>query len=140
MGVLLGGASSALAADAVPGAIAVVVGRKSAVTRVSLDELRDLYLRRRRLWADGTRALPINLPAGHPVRERFSVAVLGRATQDLGSYWNARYFEGVTPPTVLPSAAAIRAYLESEPAAIAYLPAAEVDESCRVLLTLPGGS
>ena len=116
--------------------IAVVVGRYSIVRAVSQDTLRDVYLRRQRLWADGTRAVPVNLPAGNPVRERFSRLVLGRSTQELVPYWNARYFEGIMPPAVLPSAAAIRAYLNAEPGSIAYLPEEDVDESCRRLMWL----
>lgn len=61
----------------------MVVGDKSFVTRVSVDDLRELYLRRRRVWPNGARAIPINLPADNPALERFSVAVLGRSTQDL---------------------------------------------------------
>ncbi len=116
--------------------VAVVVGRNSVVTSVSEDTLRDVYLRRQRLWPDGTRTVPVNWPAGNPVRERFSRSVLGRSTQELVPYWNARYFEGITPPIVLPSAEAIRAYLNAEPGSIAYLPASDVDQTCRTLLWL----
>jgi len=123
------------AADSAP-LIAVVVGRESFVTHVSRDELRELYLRRQRLWPNGIRAIPINLPPDHLARERFSTLVLGRSPRELVSYWNARYFEGITPPSVLPSSAAIRTYLNAEPAAIAYLPLAEVDDTCRMLLVL----
>jgi len=116
--------------------IVVVVGRASIVKEISRDTLRDVYLRRQRVWSDGTRAIPINLPVGNPVRERFSTLVLGRSTQELVSYWSARYFEGITPPAVVSSPAAIRAYLNAEPGAVAYLPATEVDETCRFLLSL----
>ena len=126
----------ARAEEAAQPAIAVVVGQKSFLRQVSADDLRELYLRRRRLWPNGQRVIPINLPPDHPIRERFSRIVLGRSTQDLVAYWNLRYFEGITPPTVLPSPAAIRAYLAVEPAAIGYLPAAEVDDTCRTLLVL----
>ena len=47
-------------------AIAVVVGRESFVTHVSKDDLREIYLRRQRVWPNGARALPINLPPGNP--------------------------------------------------------------------------
>ena len=114
----------------------MVVGRTSVVTQVSKDELRELYLRRQRLWPNGERAIPVNLPPDNPTRERFSKLVLGRSTHDLVDYWNARYFEGITPPVTLSSPAAIRAYLKVEPGAIAYLPVAEVDDTCRILLPL----
>ena len=119
-----------------PVRIAVVVGRGSVVSTVSQDTLRDVYLRRQRLWPDGTRTVPINLPAGNPVRERFSRVVLGRSSKELVAYWNARYFEGIMPPTVLPSAAAVRAYLNAEPGSIGYLAASDVDDTCRTLLWL----
>ena len=116
--------------------LAVVVGTASPVQRVTLDELREVYLRRQRVWADGSRAIPVNLPPDHPVRDVFSRRVLGRSTRDLVSYWNARYFDGITPPAVLPSTSAVRAYLVTEPGAIAYLPAHEVDADCRVVLRI----
>lgn len=118
-------------------AIAIVVGRTSFVTEVSRDGLRELYLRRQRLWPNGTSAIPVNLPAGNALREEFSRAVLGRESRDLVAYWNGRYFEGIRPPVVLQSTAAVRAYVAAEPAAVGYLPVAEVDETCRVLLRLP---
>jgi hypothetical protein len=124
------------AADPAAPPIAVVVGRNSFVTHVSRDQLRELYLRRQRQWPNGTRAIPINLPPDNPVRERFSMLVLGRSPRDLLSYWNTRYFEGITPPVTLSSPAAIRAYLNAEPAAIAYISLPEVDDTCRILLTL----
>ena len=127
---------SAAGADAPPPRIAVVVGEKSVVTRVTLDDLRELYLRRMHRWPSGTPAIPINLPADHPLRERFSKVVLGRSPADLVSYWDARYYEGTTPPAVLSSAAAIRAYLAAEPGAIGYLAMEDAAGACRIVFVL----
>ena len=128
------GAVVQAAGDAEP--LAVVVGRSSIVTAMSLDELREIYLRRRRVGPDGVPMVPINLPPDNPARERFSRRVLGRAPADLLSYWNARYFEGITPPLMLQTPAAVRAYLQRQPEAIAYLPRSEVDDTLRVVLEL----
>lgn len=116
--------------------IAVVVGSGSTVHDITKDTLRDVYLRQQRVWPDGRGIVPINLPATHPIREAFSRAVLGRSTQDLVSYWSGRFFDGITPPQVLPSPTAVRRFIAAEPGAIAYLPMSEVDESCRVLIVL----
>ena len=120
-------------AASAPEPIAVVVGHDSAVTRLSLDDLREIYLRRRRAWPNGLPVMPINLPADDELRERFSRRVLGRTPADLLSYWNARYFEGVKPPLVLLTPAAVRAYLQRQPEAIGYLPASEVDDTLRIV-------
>lgn len=117
--------------------IVVVVGRQSPLDAVTLDTLRELYLVRQRVWPDGRRAIPVNLPPDNPARVEFSIRVLGRRPLELTSYWNGRYFDGIRPPLVLPSTAAVRAFLKGEPGAIAYLPRSDVDDSCRVVLTLP---
>jgi hypothetical protein len=135
---VIGDVSHAAAADD-PRRIAVVVGADSDVADVTLDGLRELYLRRRRLWPNGRRAIPVNLPADSPVREAFSTRVLGRSPRDLEGYWNRRYFEGVLPPVVLQTPQAVCAYVAAEPDAIGYLPLGDVDRAtCRVLLVLPG--
>jgi hypothetical protein len=117
--------------------IAVVVGAKSDIADVTLDTLRELYLRRRRVWPDGSRVIPVNLPADSDVRQRFSKRVLGRLPQDLSAYWDRLYFDGIQPPVVLRTPEAVCAYVATEPKAIGYVPSEHVDTTtCRILLLL----
>jgi len=123
------------------GPIAVVVGRGSDLRDVTLDTLRELYLRRRRVWPNGNRVIPVNLPADTEVRARFSKRVLGRSPDELAGYWNRRYFEGVQPPLVLQTPQAVCAYVAVERDAIGYVPLDEVDRAaCRVVLVLPAAA
>ena len=134
---LLGGAAFA-AERAHSESIAVVVGPESGVSEVTLDTLRELYLRRRRVWPDGSRVIPVNLPVDSTTRQSFSKRVLGRLPQDLSGYWNRLYFDGIQPPVVLRTPEAVCAYLAVEPKAIGYMRRDEVDRSaCRILLLLP---
>jgi hypothetical protein len=131
------GVAATIAAGADDGdPLVVVVARASTVTSVSMDDLREIYLRRRRVWPDGSAIVAINLPPENPARLRFSRRVLGRTPAELLSYWNARYFEGITPPLVLHSPAAVRAYVAQQPGAIGYVPRSEVGNDLRVLLEL----
>jgi len=121
----------------VPNALAVVVGVDSPILDLTPDVLREVYMRRRRVWPDGQRVMPVNLPADDPLRSTFSARILGRIPRELVGYWNRLYFEGIRPPLVLRSPAAICAYLASEPGGVGYVPSDRVDEdSCRVVLTL----
>lgn len=121
-----------------PERIAVIVGTASGVRDITLDVLRELYLRRRRVWPDGSAAIPVNLPADTEARKAFSKGVLGRPPEDLGGYWNRRYFEGIRPPLVLRTPEAVTAYLAVESKAIGYVRLEDVDrDACRVLLVLP---
>jgi hypothetical protein len=118
--------------------IAVVVGARSEVSEMTLDTLRELYLRRRRVWPDGRRAIPVNLPVDTGLRQAFSRRVLGRPPQHLGGYWNRLYFDGIQPPLVLGTPEAVCAYLAVEPRAIGYVRPEDVQrDACRVLLLLP---
>ena len=136
-----GGSIAVEAESPDPIAIAIVVGSGSAIRGVSLDELRELYLRRQRLWKNGLPAMPVNLPADSPVRGAFSRRVLGRLPEDLESYWRRLYFEGVRPPLVLRTSQAVCAYVAVEASAIGYVRLREVDAaSCRVLFVLAEGS
>ena len=129
--------SGPFAAEPEVPAIAIVVGVGSPIRQVNVDTLRELYLRRQRLWSDGERAMPVNLPADDPVRIAFSKRVLGRLPGDLEAYWLRLYREGVQPPLVLKTSQAVCAYVAAENAAIGYVRPDEVDgKSCRVLLVL----
>ena len=119
-------------------ALVLVVGKDSPIRAVTLDTVRDVFLRRQRLWPDGSRAMPVNLPADSPERRVFSERVLGRLPVELIDYWNRLYFDGIRPPLVLRSPDAVCAYVATEPAALAYVPAGAVNKaSCRVVLELP---
>ncbi len=135
--VLLAGGSGGAAEGDPVGPIAVVVGTSSPIRDVTIDGLREVYLRRRRIWPDGVKSLPVNLPADHPVRRAFSRRVLGRLPEDLESHWSRLAFDGVRPPSVLQTAQAVCAYVAVEPSAIGYVPAGAVDAaSCRVLFRI----
>ncbi|MGH7340604.1 MAG: hypothetical protein ACREKH_08960, partial [Candidatus Rokuibacteriota bacterium] len=135
--LVLGGAAAAVDRPHSE-SIAVVVGAKSEIAEVTLDTLRELYLRRRRVWPDGSRVVPVNLPADSETRERFSKRVLGRLPQDLSGYWNRLYFDGIQPPVVLRTSEAVCAYLAAEPKAIGYVRVDEIDrDECRTLFVLP---
>jgi hypothetical protein len=130
------GVSSAAEPEA-GGPIAIVVGAESDIHGVTLDTLRELYLRRQRLWPSGESAMPVNLPADSTLRGAFSKRVLGRTPADLESYWRRMYFDGIRPPLVLKTSQAVCAYVATEGSAIGYVRLDAVDrDSCRVLFVL----
>ena len=115
--------------------IAVIVhpARQAAM---SVEDLAQVYLRRKRFWDDGTPIVPLNLAAGTALRDAFSRAVLRQNGARLADYWNRQYFHGILPPATLASTTAILRYVASEPNAVGYVPAAEADTSVHVILHL----
>jgi hypothetical protein len=117
------------------GHVAVIV-HPARDTELSIEEVAQIYLRRKRFWDDGAAIVPLNLPAEAPLRTRFSEQALKQPQARLADYWNRQYFQGILPPATLASAEAVRRYVASDPNAIGYVPASEVDASVRVVLQL----
>jgi len=103
---------------------------------LSVDEVAQIYLRRKRFWDDGAVIVPLNLPSQAPLRALFSRLVLDQTETRLADYWNRQYFYGIFPPATLASTEAVRRYVAADPNAIGYVPVSEVDGSVRVILHL----
>jgi ABC-type phosphate transport system substrate-binding protein len=116
--------------------IAVVV-HPSRTAELTPDALRQIYLRRKRFWDDGAPIVPLNLAAGMPLRDAFSRRVLGESEARVAEYWNRQYFYGILPPATLASTQAVLRYVASDPNAVGYVPADELDGSVRTVLSLP---
>jgi ABC-type phosphate transport system substrate-binding protein len=115
----------------------VVVVNPARTDHIDVHTLARIYLRTRRFWDDGTPIVPLNLEAGSREREAFTRRVLGGSGDGwLAMYWNERYFHGVFPPTVVSSSASVKRWLATDPGAIGYFDARDVDESVRVILKL----
>lgn len=120
----------------------IVVITAPHAPKVSFDRytLRNVFLKKIFVDKDGQRLIPVNLPAGSPLREAFvqEVTHLPDAQQD--DYWNRQYFQGVSPPYVLASQQAVVRFVAATPGAIGYVTSCYVDPSVRVVfeLNLPG--
>lgn len=117
------------------GRVAVIVHRERRA-ELSVEDVAQIYLRRKRFWADGAPVVPLNLPSATPLRERFSQIILGQNERRLAEYWNRQYFLGILPPATLASTESVRRYVASDPNAIGYVPDSEVDATVRVVLRL----
>lgn len=109
------------ARDAGAPALVVIAHATVHPERVDRNEARRMWLLRRRFWHDGTRIVPVNLPASSPVRDAFSRAVLGSPARDLVAFWNDLYFHGTLPPPVLPSERAVMLFVARTPGAAGYV-------------------
>ena len=130
--------------EARAGSLNIVVITSPQTPRIVFDRytLRNVFLRKIFVDKDGQRLIPVNLPAGSPLREVFvqEVTRLPDAQQD--DYWNRQYFQGVSPPYVLASQQAVVRFVAATPGAIGYVASCYVDASVRVVfeVTLPSAT
>jgi len=116
--------------------IAVIVAKDSEVRAIDRYRLRDIYLKKILLAADGSDLIPVNLPPQHPLRLSLSETLFNKSAQQLQDYWNQRYFHGITPPYVLHSQEAVVQFVAKTPGAIGYIAACRLDDRVRRVLGL----
>lgn len=128
--------SATLLAQAAEPVIAVVVPAARDARGLDGDAIAQVYKRKKLRWPDGARMQPVNLPADHPLRRRFTEALLRLPPQALEEYWNEQYYHGIRPPHVLASEAAVLRFVADTASAIGYLPYCSMDPRVRPILLI----
>lgn len=130
---LLMGTTEAMA----EGELAVIVSSNSPVRSIDHSTLRSIYLKKIFLSKHGEVLIPVNLPADDPLRRAFSRSAIHMSDSQLRTYWNRRYFQGVSPPYVLGSQEAVVRFVASTPGAIGYVDPCYLNATVRQVLLLP---
>jgi hypothetical protein len=112
--------------------VAVVVNPGNALADLSLDKLRRLFLGQARTFPTGQHA---RLARYTPAAATFDRDALGLQPEIVRSRWMALIFRGevTAVPTDLSSVDDVKQFVRSHPDAIAFMPAAQVDPSVKVL-------
>lgn len=117
-------------------AIAVVVATNHPLEKISLNELKRIYLRKNLVNKKGVRWVPVNLNLKDPLRRDFSLTLFSSLPESQNDYWNNQYFHGINPPKVMASEEAVLRFVASTPGAIGYVRHSSVDSSVKILLLL----
>lgn len=79
-------------------------------------------------------AVPVNLPAGDPVRTRFLETVLGQSEEQYTGYWLVRRYVGKgAPPLEFETTDALLRHVLATPGAVGYLPSSKVPAGVNVI-------
>ena len=104
---------------------------------LSVETLAAIYSRRMMVWGNGVSIVPVNREAGARERLDFSLRVFGRSPEALAGYWSRMHFQGVNPPLVLESDAAVVAFVRDVPGAIGYVEKGTPLAGTKILKHLP---
>ena len=116
-----------------PDANALVVIAHATVTRVDTPTLQRLYTGRA-IEVAGTPVNPVNLSAGHPLRERFMAQVLNEDNDKYVAYWTVRRHIGKgIPPREFKSAAEVIEYVQATPGGLGYIAASDLKPGLNVI-------
>lgn len=73
-----------------PQDILIIVNKSSSVKSASVDELRDVFLKKRSSWSGGDKVIPVHASEGSTLREDFRRRVLNMSSGDEKNYWQEK--------------------------------------------------
>ncbi|GAA6172815.1 hypothetical protein NBRC116592_24850 [Colwellia sp. KU-HH00111] len=113
--------------------IAVVVNHENNSV-LSDSDISRLFLGKLKKFTSGGKAVAINLKLGSDTRNEFETKVLGKSASQIKAYWSKRVFSGKgKPPPELVSDKDVLSMVASDNNMIAYVDAASVDDSVKVV-------
>jgi len=111
---------------------AVVVARSSQITRLEIDNIKDIFLRKRNFESD-IKLVPVNLLGDDAMRRNFEQEILQMDRETISRYWVSNHFQGISPPATQASLLSIKLFVERVEGAIGYLPLEMIDSELKVL-------
>ncbi len=111
--------------------IAVIVNKRSAQSTITSRDLRSVLLGQLDKWPDGHAMLTALPPFERPETIAALKTICGMSPADFKRYFMQLTFQGktVTLPRILPSPAAVKAFVARTPGALGIVPASSVDSS-----------
>jgi ABC-type phosphate transport system substrate-binding protein len=80
--------------------ILIIVNKVVPVNSLSIDDVRDLFLKKKVRWKAGVKAVPINIRGKEKLRNQFRSRVLGMTLGDENDYWQKMKIQsGMSAPT-----------------------------------------
>ena len=137
LGLILVCVVALFAASVAEAGVAIVVSAKSPITRLSNDQIADIFLGRSNRFPNGAQAIPIDQPETSSIRASFYSTIAGKSPAQIKAYWSRIIFTGRgQPPKVVANSADVKRLLASNPFTIGYIDARQVDPSVRVVDTV----
>ncbi|WP_028670451.1 hypothetical protein [Saccharospirillum impatiens] len=112
----------------------VIVVHPSNTAAIDQSFLKNLYLGNTRQFSDGTRAEPLDLPAGDSIRETFLRAIDQTPVKYRRHWSKALFTTGQQPPMEMNSSTAVISAVATNPAAIGYADSEAVNDSVKVVM------
>ncbi|MHA4869751.1 type 2 periplasmic-binding domain-containing protein [Duganella sp. PWIR1] len=132
MSTLLLAAFAVAALPASAAEIVVIVSQKNPATRMFSEQASQFFLGKSNLFT------PVDQADGSAIRNEFYHKVADKDAAQVKALWSKLVFTGkATPPKEYASSAEVKKAVAADPKAIGYIDKSAVDDTVKVILTLP---
>jgi len=112
----------------------IIVNKDNPIINISSAQLKQIYIGNTKLWNNGKRVVPVDLPETHPLAIKFTKVILGMDMESRRKLWIEKLFAGVgTPPHQEKDETSVVSFVASEPGAIGYVKKENANSSVKVI-------
>ena len=116
--------------------VAVVAGAKSPASKLSADQVAQLYLAKSTTLPGAGTVVLLDQSEGAAVRDAFYEKATGKNPAQIKALWSRLVFSGAAQaPKTMSSGAEVKKAVAANPDAIGYIDSSEVDASVKVLFS-----
>lgn len=114
--------------------VVIIVHPSNPLTTISVDDVKKIYLGKKKFFPEGGKVIPGDQPKGTQSRKFFYGGIIGKSETKLKTYWSRLIFTGKgTPPKVIESDSAVRDWVADQPKGIGYIMRSKADASVKIL-------
>ncbi|NOX77248.1 MAG: phosphate ABC transporter substrate-binding protein [Gammaproteobacteria bacterium] len=114
--------------------VVVVVHPSNTLTEMSVDDVRKIYLGKKKYFPGGTKVTPGDQPKGTKSRKFFYGGIVRKKEAKLKSYWSRLIFTGKgTPPKIIGLDHVVKEWVASQPRGMGYIMRSEADDTVKIL-------
>lgn len=118
--------------------LVVVVSADSGITKLSREEVINIFMGRYRRLPGGATAMPLDIGGDTLEREAFYRRLVGKSLPEINAYWARLVFSGrTTPPEEMFSQREVLARVARDPVAIGYVDRASLNSKVKVVYEFP---
>jgi len=115
------------------GELAIIVNKSNA-DNLDADYLQMIFLGKAKGYPSAGKAVPLDLPEDHPIRETFLKNVARKSKAQYTAYWAKLMFTGKgVPPKIVDDEKAMLELVSKNPSIIGYVDASKVTGDVRVV-------
>ncbi len=100
----------------------VVVNKNNTVSKMTRDEVSNIFLKKTPQWKNGEKMIPVDLASSNPLREIFSQQIHQKSVSVIKVYWQKKIYSGTgLPPAERKNDAEVLAFIRNHSGAIGYV-------------------
>ena len=118
--------------------VVVIANKDMPTSSLSQDEINRIYLGKTKFLSNGVKVIPVDQQMGSAARDKFYTNVIKKSDTEVKSYWSRVIFTGQGYPPIQESDdRSVKELVAKNPNCIGYVDRAVVDNSIKVLYTVP---